>query len=155
MSNTKPLKQPISVLVVIHDGNNNILLLERADKPGFWQSVTGSKEKEETLHDTALREMWEETGIRIHSDGLHDWHHTNTYEIYPHWRHRYPAGTTHNTEHVFSVQIDITTPILLSKEHLRYQWLPATEAAALAFSPSNQAAILKLATHNTTTANQT
>ena len=55
MSAAKPLKQPVSVLVVLHDGNGNILLIERADRAGFWQSVTGSIEAGETLAQTARR----------------------------------------------------------------------------------------------------
>jgi dATP pyrophosphohydrolase len=57
-------KQPVSVLVVIHDPELNILLLERAAHPGYWQSVTGSLEGKESPRDAALREVAEETGIR-------------------------------------------------------------------------------------------
>ena len=41
----------------------DVLLLERADFPGYWQSVTGSQEPGETLAETAARELAEETGI--------------------------------------------------------------------------------------------
>ena len=88
MSAAKPLKQPVSVLVVLHDGNGNILLIERADRAGFWQSVTGSIEAGETLSQTALREVQEETGITLSDGQLHDWQQSRQYEIYPHWRHR-------------------------------------------------------------------
>ena len=50
-------KQPVSVLVVIHAMDGQALLIERADKPGYWQSVTGSREGDESLRDTALREL--------------------------------------------------------------------------------------------------
>ena len=39
-----PPKIPQSVLVVIHTPALEVLLIERADAPGFWQSVTGSKD---------------------------------------------------------------------------------------------------------------
>ena len=55
-------KQPISVLVVIHTSDLDVLLLERAAHPGFWQSVTGSREGDEALLATACREVGEETG---------------------------------------------------------------------------------------------
>lgn len=141
-------KIPESVLVVIHTPALEVLLIERADKPGFWQSVTGSLDSpDEALIDTATRELREETGIV--ADGtaiaLHDWHLSNIYEIYPVWRHRYAPGVTHNTEHVFGVCVARDTPIVLSpREHLQYAWLPYVEAADRCFSSSNAEAILQL-----------
>lgn len=144
----KPLKQPVSVLVVLHDGQNRILLIERAANPGFWQSVTGSIEMGEMPQQTALREVWEETGIRLSEQVLNDWQQTNVYEIYHHWLHRYPEGITHNTEHVFSACIPADTPVCLNPdEHAAYQWLPAEAAAEKVFSPSNRQAILDLHKH--------
>jgi dATP pyrophosphohydrolase len=142
------VKIPESVLVVIHTVDLEVLLIERADKPGFWQSVTGSLDSpNEPLLDTATRELREETGI--HADGqaiaLIDWHLENIYEIYPVWRHRYGPGVTHNTEHVFSVCVPRDIPIQLSaREHLQYTWLPCIEAADRCFSASNAEAILQL-----------
>ncbi len=144
----KPLagkKQPVSVLVVIHTRALDVLLLERADHPGYWQSVTGSREGDEALRDTAIREVFEETGIRADQFILTDTQIQNSYEIYPHWRHRYPEGVTQNTEHVFSLQLPDRVTVQLSPgEHLNYQWLPWQDAAEKVFSPSNRAAILKL-----------
>ena len=147
MSAAKPLKQPVSVLVVLHDGNGNILLIERADRAGFWQSVTGSIEAGATLAPTARREVQEETGITLSDGQLHDWQQSRQYEIYPHWRHRYPPGITRNTEHVFSARIAPDTSIKLSKEHTAFCWLERTDAAEKVFSPSNRQAILELAEH--------
>ena len=147
MSAAKPWKQPVSVLVVLHDGNGNILLIERADRAGFWQSVTGSIEAGETLAQTALREVQEETGITLSDGQLHDWQQSRQYDIYPHWRHRYPPGITRNTEHVFSARIAPDTSIKLSKEHTAFCWLERTDAAEKVFSPSNRQAILELAEH--------
>lgn len=42
-------KRPVSVLVVIHTPQLQILLLERALHAGYWQSVTGSQEDDESL----------------------------------------------------------------------------------------------------------
>ncbi|MDO8439500.1 MAG: dihydroneopterin triphosphate diphosphatase, partial [Telluria sp.] len=141
-------KIPESVLVVIYTPDLEVLLIERADKPGFWQSVTGSLDTpDEPLHITAARELFEETGIV--ADGgqavLHDWHLSNIYEIYPVWRHRYAPGVTHNTEHVFGICVPRDTPIVLSeREHLQHAWLPYIEAADRCFSSSNAEAILQL-----------
>ena len=147
----KPPKIPESVLVVIHTDDRQVLLLERADRPGFWQSVTGSKDRvDEPLQETAIREVGEETGIVIGSPEvplahLRDWQLSNVYEIYPVWRHRYAPGVTHNTEHVFGLRVPGGTPVALApREHLRYQWLDWREAADRCFSPSNAEAILQL-----------
>lgn len=147
-------KIPESVLVVIHSADLQVLLIERADRPGFWQSVTGSKDAtDEPLVQTAVREVFEETGIRVGSaqvpiDHLRDWQLSNVYEIYPVWRHRYAPGVTHNTEHVFGLCVPRDIPITLApREHLRHQWLPWREAADLCFSPSNAEAILQLPRH--------
>ncbi len=135
-------KQPVSVLVVIHTADLQVLLLERADYPGSWQSVTGSREGEETPWQTARREVLEETGLDASQYGLSDWQQQNRYEIYPKWRHRYPDGVTHNTEHVLSLLLPAALPVRLAEgEHLRYCWLPWQDAAAKVFSPSNADAI--------------
>jgi dATP pyrophosphohydrolase len=137
-------KIPESVLVVIHTPDLKVLLIERADRPGFWQSVTGSLDTEdEPLIETARRELFEETGIA--APGLLDWGLSNIYEIYPVWRHRYGPGVTHNTEHVFSVCVPEGTPVVLNpREHVQYGWWPYLEAADRCFSPSNAEAILQL-----------
>ena len=140
----KPPKRPVSALVVLHDGAGNALLLERADKAGDWQSVTGSLEAGETPAQAALRETAEETGITLPPAALRDWHYSTVYEIYPHWRHRYAAGVTRNTEHLFSAVIPRNAPVHLS-EHTAHIWLPLAQAAEKVFSPSNRDALLKLA----------
>ena len=138
-------KRPVSVLVVIHTPNLQILLLERALHPGYWQSVTGSQEDGESLIETALREVGEETGIDTSLYSLKDWQQTNSFEIFAEWRHRYAPGVTHNTEHVFSLEVPGKLPIQLAPaEHLNYQWLPWREAAEKCFSWSNRDAILML-----------
>jgi dATP pyrophosphohydrolase len=144
-------KIPQSVLVVIHTAQAEVLLIERAKQPGFWQSVTGSKDAEdEPWADTAMREVQEETGIHVGSPGvpasaLEDWLLENIYEIYPVWRQRYAPGITHNTERVFGLRVPRDMPITLApREHTQYVWLPWREAADRCFSPSNAEAILQL-----------
>ena len=141
-------KIPESVLVVIHTSALEVLVIERADRPGFWQSVTGSLDSlDEPLIATAARELFEETGIRVDGEQivLCDWRLSNIYEIYPVWRHRYAPGITENTEHVFSVCVPRDIPITLSpREHTAYAWLPHLEAADRCFSSSNAEAILQL-----------
>ena len=139
-------KIPVSVLVVLHTPSLEVLLLERASRPGFWQSVTGSIDHpDEPLEDTALREVREETGIDAASSTLSRWNLVNIFEIYPQWRHRYAPGVTQNTEHVFSLALPGRRPVTLAPdEHLAFVWLPWREAAEKCFSWSNRNAILML-----------
>jgi dATP pyrophosphohydrolase len=150
-TNARPPKIPESVLVVVYTPRLEVLLLERADRPGFWQSVTGSKDHiHEPLTQVARREVAEETGIHIGSaqvpeSALQAWNITHTYEIYALWRHRYAPGVTHNTEHVFGLCVPPDVTISLApREHLQYRWLPWVEAAQACFSPSNAEAIRQL-----------
>ena len=142
----KSFKIPESVLVVIHTPERDVLLIERIDHPGFWQSVTGSKDfPVESLVGAAVREVWEETGIHADASQLKDWAVSNVYDIYPAWQHRYAPGITRNTEHVFSLCVPSGTQITLSPtEHTAFQWLPYRAAADACYSPSNAEAILML-----------
>ena len=138
-------KRPVSVLVIIHTPDLQVLLLERAAHAGFWQSVTGSQEDDETLVETARREVGEETGIRASRERFQDWQLINHFEIFAEWRHRYAPGVSHNDEHVFSLQVPAPTPVKVAvDEHLGYLWLPWREAAEKCFSWSNHDAILML-----------
>lgn len=141
-----PFKIPQSVLVVIHTPAMDVLLINRADAPDFWQSVTGAKDREdEPLEETAVREVFEETGIDARAHALTDWGLQNIYEIYPRWRSRYAPGVTHNTEHVFGLRVPHGTDVKLNpREHTGLMWLPWRAAADACFSPSNAEAILLL-----------
>jgi dihydroneopterin triphosphate diphosphatase len=147
----KPPKIPESVLVVIHTPELDVLVIERCDRPGYWQSVTGSKDFiDEPLLQTAIREVAEETGIVVGGEivperGLIDWHHQIQYDIYPEWRHRYAEGVVRNTEHQFSLLVPHCLEVTLApREHTAHLWLPFREAAAKCFSSSNREAILQL-----------
>ncbi|ARQ77226.1 dihydroneopterin triphosphate diphosphatase [Oxalobacter formigenes] len=154
-------KIPQSVLVVIYTKELDVLLIERADRPGFWQSVTGSRDSlSEPLEQTAVREVFEETGIKVvqsvqsvsdHEvslDCLEDWKIDNVFEIFSVWRHRFAPGVTENTEHVFGLQVPEKFPVVLApREHLNSIWLPYREAAEKCFSHTNKDAILRLPEH--------
>lgn len=136
-------KQPVSVLVLVYTPTLDVLLIERADFPDHWQSVTGSSEPGEALRDTATRELMEETGIdAARYGGVVDWNCRNDFEIFEQWRHRYPPGTTHNTEHLFALEVPARVPVRLhAREHRQHAWLPWRDAAARCFSWTNRAAI--------------
>jgi dATP pyrophosphohydrolase len=139
-------KLPVSVLVVIHTSALDVLLLERARRPGFWQSVTGSLDRPDEPHAAAAaREVREETGIDAAGGRLEDWNVVNSFEIFAQWRDRYGPGVTHNTEHVFGLELPARVPVTISDaEHVAWRWLPWREAAALCFSWSNRDAIRML-----------
>ena len=140
-------KLPESVLVVIHTPALDVLLLERVDFPGFWQSVTGSRaDAGEPLAATCAREVHEETGLARPAGAFEDWSYTNRYSIYPQWRRRYAPGVTHNVEHLFGLCVeDRFAPRLAPREHRRWQWLDWRDAADVCFSWTNAQAIRLLA----------
>ncbi len=138
-------KIPVSALVLIHTANLQVLIMERADKPGYWQSVTGSIELGETPYQAAIREVKEETGLDALSFDFQDWQASNVYEIYPHWRHRYAPGVVENTEHLFGLVLPSAMPITLAPdEHVQYQWMDWREAAQRVFSWTNVDALKRL-----------
>lgn len=139
-------KLPESVLVLIHTAALEVLLIERADHPGFWQSVTGSRDSAaEPLAVTACREVREETGWSASPADLLDWQLSHCYPIYPHWRHRYAPGVIENCEHVYSLAVpDRFVPRLSPQEHLAFRWLPWRDAADVCFSRTNAQAIRAL-----------
>ncbi len=135
-------KIPSSVLVVVHTQDLQVLLLERADHPGYWQSVTGSQDPGEALEQTAIREVYEETGLQASEYALTDWHIKNRYEIYEEWRWRYAPDVRFNIEHVFGLRLPVVTPVrIAAREHLDFIWLPWEQAAQKVFSESNANAI--------------
>ena len=140
-----PYKTPISSLVLIHTPDLQVLLLERADKAGFWQSVTGSIEGDENPQQAAIREAFEETGLDALQYKLTDWQLSHVYEIYPHWRHRYAPGVTQNTEHIFGLELPSPMDVKLAPdEHVQYLWLDWREAAKKVFSWTNVEALREL-----------
>ena len=138
-------KTPVSAFILIYTSDLQVLIMERTDKAGYWQSVTGSVEGDETPAQAAMREVFEETGLDAASYGLQDWQASNVYEIYPHWRHRYAPGVVENTEHLFGLCVPGDVPIKLApNEHVRYEWVDWREAAKRVFSWTNVDALKRL-----------
>jgi len=133
-------KRPESVLVLVYTQASEVLMLRRKYPNDFWQSVTGSLEKDESPQQAAIRELQEETGISGYE--LNDCQFSQNFEIYAIWRDRYAPGVTENKEHVFSLVLPEKIDIQLDpREHEEHIWLSKQEATNLAFSHTNQEAI--------------
>ena len=136
-------KIPISVLIIVYTKNKNILLLNKKGKDSMWQSITGSLQINEKPLDAAKRELFEETGIV--SNNIIDCKKEHIFEIYEMWRHKYEDGITHNTEHVFKLELDDIIDIKLdSDEHDSFEWASRVKAAEKVFSHTNRQAIFDL-----------
>lgn len=137
-------KRPESVLVVVYTVGGEVLLLERQQPPGYWQSVTGSLRWDEVAVEAARRELAEETGLEA-ADRLLDCGYRNRFEILPAWRSRYAPDVRENIEYVFRLALPERLPVTVNlREHREAQWLPARVAALRASSYTNQIAIERL-----------
>jgi len=137
-------KRPESVLVLVYTRAGEVLMLERTRPRGFWQSVTGSLEWDETPVHAAVRELREETGLWA-GQGLRDLRHVETFPIVPPWRERYAPTDRVNTEHWFALELPGRRLVLRNRdEHRQHRWLPWRQAAARASSWTNRAAIERL-----------
>jgi dATP pyrophosphohydrolase len=142
-------KRPESVLVVLYNEYNEVLVLQRMDDADFWQSVTGTMEGVEAPIQTAVREVLEETGIDLSFEGsgngaflqhLMDCRQVNQYSIREDWRYRYPPGVDKNFEYVFCAQVPASTNITLT-EHTAFVWLSKQDAINKVWSATNKNAI--------------
>ena len=144
---TKKHKRPESVLVVVYTRTGKVLLLQRADAPDFWQSVTGSLRWDETQpRQAALRELGEETGLKS-TEGLRDLQRTYRYPILPQWRHRYAPEVAENVEHAFALELPAEILITVNPaEHAGHGWFAFDEAAEKVASWTNREVIMTLKT---------
>lgn len=141
----KKYKIPVSSLIIVHTIDMEILLLHRQDKDGYWQSITGSLEENESPIEAAKRELFEETGIKYQEFPILNWQFSQEYEIYKHWRYRYPPSVSSNTEHVFSVELPKKITVKIApKEHRDFKWVPIEDAIKMVFSDTNAQALKKL-----------
>ncbi len=149
VGHSQSFKTPVSVLIVVYTQDLEVLLLDRADREGFWQSVTGSCEPNETLYETAARELREETGINADDHNLVNWNRSNEFEIFKHWRGRYAPGVTHNVEHAFGLLVPGRVSIKISpREHVQFEWVRIEEAMDRVFSWTNVDALTFLLKHH-------
>ncbi len=132
----KSYRIPESVLVVVFTRECQVLLLLRSAPGGFWQSVTGSRQAGESLVETAIREVREETSLPV--ENILDCRMRNRYFIDPAFRHRYAPDVHENLEYVFRLELEKPLEILLNpEEHCKYGWFEKRKSMNLCGSPSN------------------
>jgi len=135
-------KRPESILVIVYTKDAQVLMLERVQPEGFWQSVTGSLYDGESAIDAAHRELKEETGLQgeLIETGIE-----NTFPIIEAWRARYAPDVLENHETVFALPLETICEVQLNaEEHIDQCWLPREQAARKVSSWTNRDAILAL-----------
>ncbi len=109
----------------MRDGEAEFLLLHRVagEDPPFWQGVSGWIEPDELPHETALRELREETGLEAQAlftvDAILD-------------LYKWQRGTV-ETVVPFAARVADGVDPILSDEHDEWRW--GTVSAALALLP--------------------
>jgi dATP pyrophosphohydrolase len=131
-------RQPRNVLVYPfsrRDEGPLFLILERADN-GIWQGVSGGVEDDESVMETAVRELGEELGVMhpppIIPLKMFSGARRTSFSVHHIW-----ASDVYIVEkHFFAVDLtDIGVDVCLSDEHTGCEWLPFEEAHdRLAFS---------------------
>jgi dATP pyrophosphohydrolase len=100
------------------------LLLKRSDKeiyPGLWQMVSGSIHEDETAHQTALREILEETSLLPKKF----WVVPNINSFYS------PEENYVSLLPVFAAQVNFNSKVKISDEHSEYMWCSKEKAKKL------------------------
>ncbi len=132
-----PMRRPDSVQVFLVrrcDQGFEYLLLQRRARPDmslpdFWQGVTGALEDGESHEQAAVREVWEETGLRI--SAVVDVGCEQRFPIKPEWRKSYGPEPTEVCERVCCALLPQHAAPRLSEEHIRWKWAGADEARQL------------------------
>ena len=110
---------PIKIQSIVYNKNADglkVLLLKRnLEDGGFWQTVTGTLEINESIFESRKRELKEETGIEEVNFSE---------EIY---RFSWKKKNYTVVEIVYGAEV-YSDKIMLSSEHVEYLWLPIKDA---------------------------
>ena len=96
------------------EGSKNLFLLLHYPS-GHWDFVKGKMEKDETIHETAIRETKEETGII-------DMKFLDNFEEWIEYNFQYQGELVHKKVVFFLAETN-TKNIEISHEHLNYTWM--------------------------------
>lgn len=116
-------KENIACLLI--NPEKKFLLIQRAPKddslPGFWELPSGGIDEGENMETSVIREVKEESGIDISSYDLK----LVDSESYSFTKEN---GDIKNvTETTYLVSLDNTPEVILSDEHVNYQWVSLLE----------------------------
>ncbi len=116
-------KENIACLLI--NPEKKFLLIQRAPKddslPGFWELPSGGIDEGENMETSVIREVKEESGIDISNEGLK----LVDSESYSFTKEN---GDIKNvTETTYLVSLDNTPEVILSDEHVNYQWVSLLE----------------------------
>jgi len=136
----------VSVLVLVYTADGSILLLRRSRPFDFWQSVTGSLQRDETHAEAAHRELAEETGLSVEAGGKLTFSgKSRAFTIDPRWRDRFAPGVTENVEFEWHFRLPAKAEISLDdSEHIEYQWFSLDRAIEAVWSWTNREALVEL-----------
>lgn len=140
------MREPNSINVFLYrmiEGRREYLLFKRTANPelalpAFWQGITGGMESGETLEEAALREVYEESGIKI--SNLLSSEYSYEYPIKEEWKANYSKDSSFIKEYVYSAQIK-EEPVL-SNEHNDFGWFNLDKALELLSFGNNREALL-------------
>ncbi len=140
----KKVRIPIQVLVYPVRKTNNeweYLMLKRIiSRGGVWQGVTGAPEGDETIAESAKRELCEETGYRVFTLIK-----TDISYIIPmrdKWKDIYPEDTKEIPEYLFIAKINDPGPPQIDPiEHDDWKWCSYEETMDLLSWENNKSAL--------------
>lgn len=123
----------VDVAACYIESNGELLLLKRAESEsegGRWGVPGGKVEKGESVRDGAMREVWEETGMRLKDKELQ--YLGKLFIRKPHVEYVY---------HMFYCKFARRPVVVLNHEHQEYRWLSAEKAATLPVMLAGQEAL--------------
>lgn len=143
----KDLPIRIEAIVFSYDKEEKevkFLAIKRSEEDGgFWQPVTGTLEEGEYRTDCLMREIEEETSIKLKEVSKLIIQDVHSFE----WKKNYPDRTQNITEYVYGVFVgeeNLKRTLTLSDEHTDYKWVNFNAALELFSKDNNKEALKKL-----------
>ena len=109
-----------------------------------WQWVAGGGEEGESILESAVREVYEEIGIKLKKEKILKLDTTTSIPVY-HFKEKWNDGIYVINEYSFGANVK-NNEILLSDEHVEYKWCLYEDAMRLLNWDSNKTALWELNT---------
>jgi lipoyl(octanoyl) transferase len=145
---SEPFDVPVELrtvsLTVIREGlqGDEILLMRRvAERGGFWQTLTGKVEREESPYAAVARELFEETGFSPRLEEIRELDYTHAFALDPALTRQTSLAPIFCRETAYALRVDPSAEPRLSLEHDAYRWVNLEDALSrLPFAGLKQAA---------------